>query len=202
MIVNGQPGPAFPSIVAGPVFSPDSQHVAFVVLDAGRATLVVDAATVGSPSTSETDFVGNLLFAPNNQRVAYVGINGGLAFEHGDTSRARRRVYVDGIAGPEYDVLVLYGPRFTPDSTHVFYAVGLSEGYVFVVVDGVEGRRYDDIYGSARLAPGGRSLGYTARVGRKFYLVTQPLEQTSTDASGAFSPGGAVGRGGPPMAVR
>ena len=102
VMVDGQPGPRFPSIVAGPVFSADSRHVAYVVSDAGVKTLVVDGERVGGGSAPGTDFVSELTFAPDNRTVGYVGITGGSWYESGFTRRARRRVYVDGRSGVEY----------------------------------------------------------------------------------------------------
>ncbi len=183
VIVDGEPGPAFASIVAGPVFSPDSQHLAFVVSEGGTKTLMVDGVKVGRGSESGTDFVSSITFAPRNQRVAYVGITGGSWYERGFTARAKRRVYVDGIAHPEYNAQLVGRLQFTPDGKHLTYVVAraseASRDVSFVVIDGVEGKRYDYVYGSPRLASDGQSVNYTVQAGRKFYLVTQPLEQTA-----------------------
>jgi roadblock/LC7 domain-containing protein len=127
VIVDGQPGPALPSIVAGPVFSPDSQHVAVVISEGDAKILVVDGVKTTGSAASGTDFILDLAFAANNRRGAYIGIDGGNMYEQGYTRRARRRVYVDGTPGPEYNALYLGQLQFTPDGAHITYIVGLSE---------------------------------------------------------------------------
>jgi roadblock/LC7 domain-containing protein len=184
VMVDGEAGATFVSILAGPLFSLDSEHVALVVADAGTTSLVVDGVKVGPASSARLDFIDRMMFAPDNRRVAYVAVNGGDWYERGLTSRARRRVYVDGVAGTEYDARYLGRVGFTPDGRHFAYVVdGLSEASTevsFVVVDATEGKRYDDIFGSLHLEPDGASIRYTARKGRKFYRVTQPFVEPET----------------------
>jgi hypothetical protein len=144
VIVDGEPGPASSTIIAGPVFSPDSRHIAFGIADKEVRALVIDGANVGRGPAGGTDFITELTFAPDNHRVAYIGITGGGMYEQGFTGRARRRVYVDGVAGTEYDVPYLGRLQFSPDGKHVCYVVGgLPEGsrnVGFVVVNGREGK--------------------------------------------------------------
>jgi WD40 repeat protein len=183
VIVDGEPGPVLPSIVAGPVFSPDSQHVAVVISESDAKILVVDGVKTAGSAARGTEIIQALTLAPNNRRGAYIGVIGGSMYEEGYTDRARRRVYVDGTPGPEYNAAFLGGLQFTPDGAHVTYVVGgLSEGpgkVAFVVVDGVEGKRYDNILGRVRVIEGGRAIGYTGQAGRRLFRVTQPLEQTT-----------------------
>jgi Tol biopolymer transport system component len=180
LIVDGEAGPTFSSVAAGPVFSPDGQHVALVASQAGTKTLVVDGAKVGRGVESGTDFIASITFAPDNRRVAYLGITGGSWYERGFTRRAKRRVYVDGVAHPEYNAKAVGGLQFTSDGNHLIYVVAraseASRDVSFVVVDGAEGKRYDYVSGAPRLDPNGRSVNYSAQAGRKVYLVTQSLE--------------------------
>jgi hypothetical protein len=184
LVLDGELGPAFPSIIAGPVFSPDNRHVAVAISENETKALVVDGANVGRGPSGGTDFITDLTFAPDNQRVAYIGTTGGSMWEQGQTARARRRVYVDGVAGPEYDVPYLGGLEFSVDGKHVAYIVsGLSEGsrtVTFVVVDGREGKRYDDIFGRPRFDDDRRAIRYTAQSGRKFYSVRASIEETAS----------------------
>jgi hypothetical protein len=182
VIVDGEPGPVLPSIVAGPVFSPDSQHVAVVISEGDAKILVVDGVKTAGSAASGADFIVGLAFAANNRRGAYIGIDGGNMYEQGYTRRARRRVYVDGTPGPEYNALYLGQLQFTPDGAHVTYVVGLAEKptrVAFVVVDRLEGKRYDDVFSPVRVAEGARAIIYTAQAGRRLFRVTQPLEQTA-----------------------
>ncbi len=184
VMLNGEPGPVFPSIVAGPVFSPDNRHVAFAIAVTGAQTLVIDGDTVGRGPASGTDFITGLTFAPDNRRVAYIGVAGGSFYEEGLTGRARRRVYVDGVAGAEYDVPYLSHLQFSSDGKHMTYVVGgLPEGsrkVAFLVVNGREGKRYDDIFGLPRFDDDQRTIGYTAQSGRKFYSVKAPIEEAAS----------------------
>jgi hypothetical protein len=164
------------------VFSPDSQHVAVVISEGDAKILVVDSVKTAGSTASGTDFILDLAFAPNNRRGAYIGVDGGSMYEQGFTRRARRRVYVDGIPGPEYNALNLGQLQFTPDGAHITYVVGLSEEptrVAFVVVDRLEGKRYDDIFGPVRINESARAITYTAQAGRRLFRVTQPLEQTA-----------------------
>ncbi|MBP1778548.1 MAG: hypothetical protein H6Q86_4559 [candidate division NC10 bacterium] len=180
VIVDGQPGPKFPSIVGGPVFSADGRHVAYVVSDEGVKTLVVDGERVGSGCVPGTDFVFQIVFAPDNRRVGYIGVNGGSWYEQGFTTRARRRVYVDGKAGAEYQAQGLAGLRFSPDSRHVTYVVHRleesSRTVSFVVVDTTEGKRYDYVIAATLNTLDDGATTYVAQAGRKFLRVTQPVQ--------------------------
>lgn len=185
VIHNEERSATVPAILAGPLFSPDGQHLAWVISDGGGVALVVDGTKVGAASADETDFVTGLFFAPDSRRVAYVGVNGGDWYERGFTRRARRRVYLDGVAGTEYDAMFLGRLQFTLDGNHLSYVVGRtsenSRNVSFVVIDRAEGKRYDDIFGWPRIGGDGRSISYIAQAGRKFYVVTQPLARETTE---------------------
>lgn len=181
IMLDGEAGPAFPSIIGAPVFSSDNRHIAFAIADNATKALVIDGAIVGRGPGAGTDFITDLIFAPDNQQVAYIAITGGSLYDQGYTVRARRRVYVDGVAGREYDVPYLGRLQFSIDGKHVVYVVGgLSEGsrrVGFVVVNQREGKRYDDIFGGLRFDDDRRSIRYTAQSGRKFYSVNVPIEE-------------------------
>jgi hypothetical protein len=101
----------------------------------------------------------------------------------GYTARARRRVYVDGVAGTEYDAFYLGDLQFSPDAKHILYIVGgVAEGAqkaAFVVVNGREGKRYDEVFRRADFDDEGRGVRYTAQSGRKFYSVRASIEETA-----------------------
>lgn len=179
VVADGTEGPTFASIREGPVFSPDGQHIALVMSDAGSHALVIDGDRVGQGSTGETDHFTGLTLAPDGRRAAYVGVTGGTFFDRGETNRARRRVYVDGIAGSEYNAINLLWLQFSPVGNHLVYVVAgpsnTSRYTSFIVVDGVEGKRYDDVFGTPRFDPGGGVVTYTAVAGRRYYFVTQSL---------------------------
>jgi hypothetical protein len=154
--------------------------VAVAIAEAGATTLVIDGAKAGRSPTAGTDFVTDLTFAPDNQRVAYIGITGGNMYDQAFTARARRRVYLDGVPGTEYDVPYLGRLQFSADGQHVVYVVAGSEGprtVAFIVVNGREGKRYDGILGSPRVDDDSGSITYTAQSGRRFYSVRSSMAE-------------------------
>jgi len=191
VIVDGQPGPRFASIVAGPRFCREGRHVAYIASDAGDARfLIVDGERVGAPLLAGADFASDLTFAPDGRRVGYVATAGSVWAGSGPRSlggsgkgvgkNAKRRVYVDGQPGREYDARAVSGLEFTPDSRHVIYVVhGLQEGsrkVSFVVTNRAEGRRYDAVWTRTLSVEGTGTVAYVAQSGRKFLRVTQPIE--------------------------
>ena len=180
VFLDGEPGKAFPPIVAGPVFSPDNRRIAFATTVDEATALVLDGVIVGKGPAAGTTFISDLTFAPDNERLAYIGVTGGSMWDQGYTARARRRVYVDGVAGKEYDVPYLGRLAFGHDGKHVSYVVGgLTEGsrkVDFVVINTREGDRYDAVLGPGRFNGDGRTLRYTAQAGGKFYAVRVSLE--------------------------
>jgi hypothetical protein len=183
VMLDGEAGATYPSILAGPAFSADSRHIASIVAGKDAPMLVVDGATVPSGAPDDTDFFYGLTFAPDHRRVAYVGVKGGSLYDQGFTVRARRRVYVDGVAGPEYNARALTRLQFTVYGRHLLFVTsGVSENsrtVAFVVADGAEGKRYDYIYGDIRVE--GASFSYTAQAGRKFLRVRHVLVETSAN---------------------
>jgi len=190
VIVDGQPGPRFPSIVAGPQFCNDGRHVAYIVSDAGGKFLVVDGERVGAALLSGADFTSDLTFAPDGRRVGYVATAGSIwgryipAAHLGSRKavgrNAKRRVYVEGQPGPEYDTQGVSGLRFTPDSRHFIYVVhGLQEGsrkVSFVVTNRTEAKRYDAVWTRTLGVQDTGAVVYLAQSGRKFLRVTHPIQ--------------------------
>ncbi len=190
VVVDGQPGPRFASIVAGPRFCDEGRHVAYVASEAGGARfLIVDSERVGGALLQEADFVSSLTFAPDGKRVGCIGIAGSFWAGSGPRSlggsgkgvgrSAKRRVYVDGQPGPEYDARGVSGLEFSPDSRHVAYVVhGLQEGsrrVSFVVTNRTEGRRYDAVWTRTLGLQNAGAAIYVAQSGRKFLRVTQSV---------------------------
>jgi hypothetical protein len=174
VIVDGEPGDQYEAIISPPVFSRDGKRLAYVVVEKGAPVLIVDGQRSGA-GDAETDFVSSLVFSPGGDRVAWVGVRGGVWFEGGHTSRARRRAYVDGVPGPEFNVPALLNVRFSPDGRHWAYEVhGLREGGALVVVDGSPAKRYGRVF-TGTLSFQGQSLSYIAQSRGTFYRVTHGL---------------------------
>ena len=93
---------------------------------------------------------------------------------------AKRRVYVDGQPGPEYDTQNVSGLQFSPDSRHFIYVVhGLQEGWrkvSFVVTNRTEAKRYDAVWTRTLNVQDAGAVVYVAQSGRKFLRVTHPIQ--------------------------
>ncbi len=189
LIVDGQPRFEFKELLAGPEFSPDGQHIAYVDWSNGGFLGTLDGKSVAESKAPGYHtlslgkyFAEQITFSVDSQRLAYVVVSGGENYWEGATKRAKRRVVVDGHEHNLYDA---YGINltFSPDSRHVAYIVhgGLKKDKSTVVIDGREGGPYDSVLGGVFHrgvgADGGTSAEfvYIAREGRKFYRVTQAL---------------------------
>ncbi len=139
-------------------------------------------------AAKEVNFVEHLTFSPDSQHLAFVLGHGGRWFSGEELSRAKRQAIVDGQEGHQYDADALLNLTFSSDGKHFAYEVQKADkGKSFVVVDGHEGKAYEELlarrWGSGsqvavrstlRLDEKG-SITYLAREGRKFFRVTQPL---------------------------
>ena len=70
-------------------------------------------------------------------------------------------------------------PQFSPEGRRLAYAA-LRSGKWFVVVDGAEGRPYDDIHNLQFTADGSHYV-YTARRGAKYFVVADGAEGRAYD---------------------
>jgi Tol biopolymer transport system component len=127
------------------LFSPDSQHVAYVALDKGSVFTVIDE----QPAESYFSIVG-LTYSPDGEKLAFVA--GGF----GD------RVVVGGEEQPEYENILASSLVFSPDGQRLAY-VAEEVDQLFVVVDGIEGERYDGVdISSITFSPDSQRFAYFA----------------------------------------
>jgi Tol biopolymer transport system component len=162
----------------GPIFSPDSRHMFYVIEPPweGRdemrvSTLVLDGRESQAPgmiSVGNIDGETGPIFSPDSRRLAYIAHRSGSLLDM-DVDF----VVVDGRAYGPYD-RIESGPVFSPDSRH-FAFVGFREGEVHVVVDGVDGPVYDGVL-SLAFSPDSRHLAYLAWRGRQVYVVVDGNE--------------------------
>ena len=189
LIVDGQPKFEFKELLAGPEFSPDGQHIAYVDWSNGGFVGILDGKSVAESKAPGYHtlslgkyFAEQIMFSPDSQRLAYVVVSGGENYWEGATKRAKRRVLVDGHEDNLYDAYRI-NLTFSPDSRHVAYIVhgGLKKDKSTVVIDGREGGPYDSVLGGVFHTEVDADRGtsaefvYIARKGSKFYRVTQPI---------------------------
>lgn len=94
-------------------------------------------------------------------------------------------VVVDGRRSQRYDCIRGGDPEFSPDGQRVAYGVRLPDG-VAVVVDGREGRVYDDLGPGRLFGPDGRHVAYIARRGEQALLVVDGREGPGYDGIGSY----------------
>jgi Tol biopolymer transport system component len=144
------------------IFSPDGLR--FATLREGK--IRIDGKTVGDFSD-----VKGFTFSPDSGHFAFTAAAGW----------GRRCLVVDGVRGKAYSNLVsLEGtdeddgmPSFSPDSKHVLAVV--RGGKSFVILDGVEGKRYDSV-GELMFSADSQHVAYVAKEGGKFLVVMDGVE--------------------------
>ena len=165
-------------------FSSDNQHLAyvatlgseqFVVLDGVEKTHYKEILTCGCSWGQEIEF------SPDGNRLAYIATKGqkpiavidGEEFEY------------DGI---EFPIL------FSPDSKRVVYVARNLNGEAYIIMDGIEGPKYDYIdtaNDNFLFSPDSNRFAYSAAKGNDWFVVTdagqsQPMEGMAFDV--IFSP--------------
>ena len=96
-VIDGKDGQPYEDIGI-PVFSPDSQHIAFSAKIEGQWYVVVDGKKNGHGYDLiglGGDFVGSPVFSPDSQHVGFVAVQGNDSF-----------VVVDGQPGKPYDKIL------------------------------------------------------------------------------------------------
>ena len=175
-VIDGQEGPVVEAVLAGPDFSEDGLHTAYVVKDKDTLTTILDGKWVGECPAEGIDLAENLTWSPDGRRVAMVGVWGGSWFDQGYTRRARRRVFLDGQPGTDSNALSISSLGFSRDGRHFAYAAhDIGDGVSLVVVDTAESKGYDAVWGSSLQFEGGNALTWVSRTGHKFFRVRQPL---------------------------
>ena len=170
-------------IFAGPIFSPDSKQAAYAAGDHVQSTLFIGGQKIQDFSERKKGrlfLVRSLVFSPDGKRWACALSEGGhmymntIAQVGSEWSQAQRRVVVDGQEGPEYDIPGMVNLRFSPDSQHLAYeAQGMLNSWV--MVDGREGKHYDQVLWGTLFFSSNDSVTYVAREARKFYRVRQSV---------------------------
>ena len=79
---------------------------------------------------------------------------------------------IDGVEQKLYENRGMGSFVFSPDSKHLAYVViALISKQWFVVVDGIEGTKYDYLYGEKIVFDSSNRLHYLGRKGNDIYLV-------------------------------
>jgi hypothetical protein len=165
IVLDGKEGKEY-KWVTNPMFSSDSKHIAYSVMKEGEKRLVVVDGKEG-PVYEMQRAIDPVIFGPNDNRVAYGAMKGGKGV-----------AVIDEKEGPLYDGIGGEGASIalSPDGESFAYAAYIGEKW-FVVLNGEEERKYDDIAsGSPIFSPDGKHLFYGARKGGKWLVVIDGKE--------------------------
>jgi hypothetical protein len=154
----------YDAIVFGPIFSPDSQHIAYVARSANKMMMVLD-----DKEGPMYDGIGkgSVTFSPDGKRLAYAAHNGGAWF-----------MVVDDKPGGSYQGIGKYA--WSLDSKLIAYHAGKG-GKSIVVVEDTESKPYDQIltHKNGQIVFGPEStLRYLAGTGFTVFAVEERITCT------------------------
>jgi len=170
------------------MFSQDGEHFAYSVQKDNKQFLVIDGV-----EQKEYEKASSLLFSSNGERLAYAVSQGEDAFVVLDGEELKHypaKLFVDK-DGRSISSLLDKTFIFSPDSQHFAYGVSAKLSQ-FMVLDGVEQKRYKQVSQDIAFSPDSKHFGYLA-VGYddKLLAVVDGIEY-SIDEGGAakfcFSP--------------
>ena len=119
VVVNGKEGKIYDwwEGISSPVFSPDSQKIAYVAKKDGKLFIVVNDKEEGEIY----DSVHSPVFSPDSQKIAYVANRDNKEF-----------VIIDGKEGKDYDKI--YGePQFSPNGQYIAYGAQIGNELWWIV---------------------------------------------------------------------
>lgn len=172
-VIDGVEGERFDRVGEVFHFSPEGGRVAYFAERTGKKVLVADGRQFAH------DEIANVKFGPG-ARLMFAGKRG-----------TRQVVYVDGAGEKEYAAGAAepadarhYDSHddefaFSPDGRRYAY-VANQGGREFVVVDGAEGKQYDDI-DDLQFTADGRHVVFAARRGGKSLVVVDGVEGREYD---------------------
>jgi hypothetical protein len=178
VIRNGDVIRSFESIPCNPIFGPDGRLV-YVGVEEDKLVVMADGERLSEFVWEDVDDCSGISFT-EGEHLVYEVAQGGRQYDLGRTSRAKRRVFVDGEVGKEYDAIAVGNlqTRLAGPELHLAYEVHddkYHDGASFVVVDGLEGKHYDAVMPYSLQFSGEKDVTYLARQGRKLFRVTQSL---------------------------
>jgi hypothetical protein len=180
VVADGAEGPSFEAVPCGPTYGPDGT-LYYTGFQAGRlVTLMgekrVSELTWNANNWADTDGCSDF-FVWDGGHWGYMTEQGGNRYYSGQTTRAKRRMIVDGQAGPEYDASAIAAmhTQLAGDVFHFSYEVHenkASQNASFVVLDGQETKLYDAVFRGSSQLSGDGAVTFVARSGQRFLRVT------------------------------
>lgn len=153
-----------------PVFSPDSQRVAYVVDTApdGGGRFVIVNGQESKRYSGKQAWMNHVLFSPDSKRMVYLA-----------SADEAWLIVADGKNGKPYEGVDEIA--FSPDSSRLAY-VAQTGTKQFVVLDGNEGKHYDAVRDLV-FSPNGKTLAYAAytKKYKRWCVVINGQEGTAYD---------------------
>ena len=178
VMIGGAGGPVFEDIVSPIAISSEGNHVAYVG-KRGESFIEVRDNQPGAsfPGKRAESFVGFVMISSDGEHLAYEIVRGGQQFKQGRTTRALRRVVIDGQAIREYDALGIRDFSLRANGKRYHYAVIGAEGSRdHVVFNGLQTKLYDDVFSGSVDFVDDQTVEFVAQDGQKFLKVTAVLE--------------------------
>jgi hypothetical protein len=175
--VDGVPGPSFDDIVSPIGISADGKHIAYLGKK-GDSFVEVRDQTLGPsfPGRREISYVDLLVIDKHGSHLAYEIVRGGSLFKAGSTTRALRRMVIDGKAEQEYDANGMGNFDFSADGRHHYYEVyGASGDRDRVIFDGMESKLYDSVFRRSVKFVDEATIEFVAQDGRRLVRVLETL---------------------------
>jgi len=187
-----------------PVFSPNSKRLAYIAKEGSQWFVVIDG-TESVRYSNTTDLIGEPIFSLDSQHLAYTaqtsypyiayvvvdGVKGesfedvsGFAFAPNSSRwayRARKNnqsfVVTDSTKSKAYNAVLSL--LFSPDSKRLAYVVEKQSGEQCVVLDGIEGKPYQEITkGTLIFSPNSKKIAYAARsINEGFVIVDSTVQK-------------------------
>ena len=159
VVVDGQEQKEYEYVLDGPAFSAVGQRLAYSAKINDKSWAVIDNGKELKPY--ENLIKGSLSFSPDGQHLAYGAVVNGKYFVVIDEQEHKQYANCCG----DYK-----SPIFSPDSQHMVYFASNEDEKQFMVLDGVEGKRYD-IALACCFSPDSKQLAYWAVEGNNWYVI-------------------------------
>lgn len=170
MVIDGKEGQKFDRIVIPVMFSPDSKRTAYAALSGNKAVVVVDGK-----EGKAYDFVREYILSmgKDGRDIPYT-------LPESYNNAPRYMMSCNTKWKMKCSNMIFYVAQFSPDSSKVVY-VAEDGGKLFVVLDGKEGKPYDNIKTPPYFTPDGKYTAYTAVDGKLETVVAGEEEQGKYD---------------------
>jgi hypothetical protein len=176
VVVDGVETRVYDEVFSGPVFSPNSRRLAFVILDQGKKRVVVcncplESSGEGQVGPAYDSIAEGLTFSPDSKNVVYRAKREGKMF-----------LVVDGKETIPAGAKEFNDPIFSPDSQRKAIQILRGDKCLWLV-DNEPGLEFDGV-GTFRFSPDSHRTAYFARSGGSWYMVLDGKQSRAFEAIG------------------